>query len=406
MSITYKEHTLPNGLKIVGEVDPDAHSAAVGFFVGTGARDEAGEIMGVSHFLEHMMFKGTEKVSADALNRIFDEIGARNNAYTAHEVTCFYAHVLPESLARATDTLAEMMRPALRQSDFDTEKNVILEEIAMYKDDPFWVLYEACLDAHFGGRGLGHRVLGTPETITALTRDQMLGYFEQRYSADNTIVALAGRVDFDDMVRRVGEACSGWQTTAPRREPSKPVGTDLRVDQSDERVGRAYTLMVMNAPGVEDERRYAAALLAQILGGPNNSRLHWALIEPGLAEDAQASYDPHDGVGELIVYASGDPERADEIGATLVRELDALADSLEEDDLARLRNKLATSVTLSGEKPHDRMQRLGRLWTMYGKYRSLEEELERIQAVTLDDLRELCAAYPFSPRTVGRLLPG
>lgn len=406
MSITYRERTLPNGLRIVGEVDPDAHSAAVGFFVGTGARDEAGGIMGVSHFLEHMMFKGTERLSADAINRAFDEIGARNNAYTAHELTCFYAHVLPESVARATETLAEMMRPALRQSDFDTEKNVILEEIAMYKDDPFWVLYEACLDAHFGGRGLGHRVLGTPETISAMTRGQMLDYFERRYSADNTIVALAGRVDFDDLAGLVGDRCSGWQTTAPAREASGPVGVDLGVDRTDERVGRAYTIMVMNAPGVEDERRYAAALLAQILGGPNNSRLHWALIEPGLAEDAQASYDPHDGVGELIVYASGDPARAEEIGATLERELDGLAASLCEDDLARLRNKLATSVTLSGERPHDRMQRLGRLWTMQGRYRSLEEELERIQSVTLGDLRGLCAAFPFTPRTVGRLLPG
>ncbi len=406
MSITYKEHSLDNGLRIVAEVDPDAHSAAVGFFVGAGARDEAGEIMGVSHYLEHMMFKGTERVSADALNRAFDEIGARNNAYTAHELTCFYAHVLPESLGRATDTLGDMMRPALRQSDFDTEKNVILEEIAMYKDDPFWVLYEACLDAHFGGRGLGHRVLGTTETIAAMTREQMLGYFEQRYSGDNTIVALAGRMDFDDVVRRVEDRCASWQTTKPVREASAPVGEDIRVDRTDERVGRAYTIMVMNAPGVGDERRYAASLLAQILGGTNNSRLHWALIEPGLAEEAQASYDPHDGEGELVVFACGDPARADEIAGALTRELEGLSASLEEDDLARLRNKLATSVTLSGERPHDRMQRLGRLWTMRGEYRSLEEELERIQAVTLDDLRGVCADFPFTPRTVGRMLPG
>ncbi len=406
MSITYKEHTLGNGLRVVAEVDPDAHSSAVGFFVGAGARDEAGKIMGVSHFLEHMMFKGTEQVSADALNRTFDEIGARNNAYTSHELTCFYAHVLPEYLGRATDTLADMMRPALRQDDFDTEKNVILEEIAMYKDDPFWVLYEACVDAHFGGRGLGHRVLGTPETITAMTREQMLGYFTHRYSADNTVAALAGRMDFDDVVSRIEKACAGWQTTSPTREPSEPVGEDVRVDRTDPRIGRAYTIMVMNGPGVNDDRRYAAALLAQILGGTNNSRLHWALIEPGLAEEAQASYEPHDGVGELIVFAACDPARADEVSGVLSRELEGLAASLEQDDLERLRNKLATSVTLSGERPHDRMQRLGRLWTMRKAYRSLEEELERIQAVTLDDLRGVCADFPFTPRTVGRMLPG
>lgn len=406
MPIAYQERVLDNGLRVVGEIDPDAHSAAGGFFVATGARDEDSRLMGVSHYLEHMMFKGTDDLSADDINRIFDEIGARNNAYTSSEVTCFYAQVLPEHLTCAIDTLGRMMRPALRQDDFDTEKQVILEEIAMYKDNPFWVLYEACVEAHYAGDGMAHRVLGTEQTIGDLQRDEMMGYFTQRYSADNTIVSLAGRVDFDGVVAQLNELCGSWTPTSPKaRSPLGP-RTDHEVRLTDERVNRAYMIGMSEAPSSKDPRRYASALLAQVLGAPDNSRLHWALIETGLAEEAQASFDPHDGTGSYLVYASGDPERVDEIWSVIEREVEQAAASVTLDDLERLRTKLATGVTLAGEKPHDRMQRLGRVWTSVGEYVSLEDELERINSVTLDDIREVAEAYPLRPQTVGRLTPG
>ena len=405
MAITYHEHVLDNGLRVVAETDPDAHSAAAGFFVRTGARDEASSLMGVSHFLEHMMFKGTEDLSAEDINRAFDEMGARNNAYTSHELTCFYAQVLPEQFDRALDTLGRMMRPALRQEDFDTEKQVILEEIAMYKDNPFWVLYEACLEAHYAGTGMAHRVLGTNETITSMRRDEMRRYFEDRYSADNTIVSIAGRVDFERAVGEVERLCGGWRASSPagRGPIGAPEGREVSL--TDERINRAYMIGIARAPSATDERRYAAAMLAQVLGSHDNSRLHWALIEPGLAEEAQAAYDPHDGVGDYFVYASGDPDRADEIWSIVERETEALAGSVTGDDLDRLRTKLATGVTLAGEKPHDRMQRLGRLWSTVGEYVTLEEELERINAVTLDDVRGVAEAYPLRAQTVGRLTP-
>jgi predicted Zn-dependent peptidase len=197
MPTTYRSATLPNGMRVVAEIDPSAHTAAAGFFVKTGARDERPQLMGVSHFLEHMMFKGTATMSAEDLNRGFDRMGARNNAFTSNELTCFYAHVLPEHAPACLRLLAEMMRPALRAKDFETEKGVILEEIAMYEDNPFWILYEAAVERHFGHHPLAHRVLGTKETITALPRDAMQAYFDARYSADNTLVSLAGNIDFD-----------------------------------------------------------------------------------------------------------------------------------------------------------------------------------------------------------------
>jgi predicted Zn-dependent peptidase len=405
MPYAFRHATLDNGLTIVAEVDPAAHSAAAGFFVRTGARDEAARDMGVSHFLEHMMFKGTQSLSAEQLNQAFDAIGARNNAFTSNEMTCFYAHVLPEALPRAVELLATMMRPALNQSDFETEKGVILEEIAMYKDNPFWVLYEACVERHFGPHPLSHRVLGTTETITALPRNRMKAYFDDRYAADNTVVAMAGKLDFDRMVDLVAERCGSWRRTGVSRDSSRPalVGSDFTL--RDEKVTRGYVLAMCDAPAIADDRRYAAGILAQILGAPDNSRLHWALIEPGIAEEAQASFDAHDGFGEFFVYASGEPDRLEEIWSIVGKQLATLADSLVQEDIDRLLNKFVTGATIGGERPHDRMHRLGRMWTSLGRYMPLEQELDRLSAVTLGDLRAVHEAFPMTPVTIGRLLP-
>lgn len=405
MPVEFKKATLENGLTIVAECDPEAHTAAAGFFVKTGARDEQGPVMGVSHFLEHMMFKGTEKRSADDVNREFDEIGANYNAFTSAEMTCFYAGTLPEYLPKAGEILSDIMRPSLRQADFDSEKNVILEEIAMYADQPFWRLYEHAMERYYGEHPLSHRVLGTNETIRDLTREQMQGYFDDRYSSDNTTVALAGRVDFDAAVELLRSACGHWRQTGAERSTRVPRVQKHDFTLHDAKVQRAYLLMIAPAPAADDDLRYAATLLAQILGGANNSRLHWSLIETGLAEEAQAAYDPRDGCGDFYLYASGDPTNAVEIERTINTEVEGLIDSLDESDLERLRNKLATSVTLAGERPAGRMQRLGRLWTYLGEYQTLENELERINAVTIDDLLAVWARHPFEPRTVGRLLP-
>lgn len=406
MSVTFKKTTLDNGMTILAEVDPAAHSSAAGFFVKAGARDESTELMGVSHYLEHMMFKGTEELDADAINRGFDDLGASNNAYTTREMTCFYAHVIPEKLGEATRMLGQMMRPALRGSDFDTEKNVILEEIAMYADNPFWVLYEQCVERRYGSHGLAHRVLGTPESIKAMSRDSMDEYFNTRYSADNTVVALAGKLDFDACVEQINRLCGSWPTTKPARNASRPSTISAPFTLHDERVNRGYLIALADAPSVTDDRRYAAALLAQVLGGADNSRLHWALIETGIAEEAQAAYDGLDGTGDFFVYASGDPEKLDTIWETIAKEIHGLRDSLDESDLEKLRSKMITSSTLGSERPSDRMQRLGRLWTMTGSYIPLEDELKLISAVTIDDVRAVCDEYPLSSCTLGKLLPG
>ena len=413
MAVTFQHAVLDNGLTIIAETDPAAHSAAVGYFVKTGARDEATPVMGVSHFLEHMMFKGTDTRSAEKINKDFDRIGAKNNAYTSHELTCFHATVLPEFAfgpGSANEILADMLRPALRQSDFDTEKNVILEEIAMYDDNPFWRLYERALEEHFsssagGTHPLGHRVLGTKQSITDLTSAQMRTYFEDRYSADNTVVALAGKLDFNKSVDEINRLCGSWKRTGAKRTHGTLAFKDRVVDMRDEKVNRAYMITMSPAPSADDDRRYAATLMAQVLGGPDNSRLHWALIETGLAEQAECGFDPKDRTGDVMVFAACDPERREEVWGIINEQIASLSDTLTDDDLNKIRCKAATGVTLAGERPGGRMQRLGRQWTQLGTYTTLEEELAKINAVTVDDVRSVIRDFPFAPRTVGWLLP-
>src|SRR5437870_6074287 len=199
--MSFHKHVLSNGLTIVGEISPSARSVAVGFFVKTGARDETAAESGVSHFLEHMVFKGTPHRTALEVNYDFDRIGAHYNAFTSEENTVFYAAILPEYLPQAVDILADILRPSLRVEDFDMEKKVIIEEIGMYEDQPMWSAYDRAKKAFFADHPLGNSVLGTPDSITALTRDQMQGYFDKRYVAANITVSAAGNFSFPQLVK-------------------------------------------------------------------------------------------------------------------------------------------------------------------------------------------------------------
>src|ERR1700722_20170806 len=200
MSLKFHHHQLPNGLDIIAEENSDAHSFAAGIYVSTGSRDETSEISGVSHFLEHMMFKGSEKYTWEDVNRIFDEMGANYNAYTSQENTAYFAGVLPEFTEKTIEHLSHLMRPVIRPADFETEKKVILEEIAMYLDDPGHRIYEALMEAYFGAHPLARSVLGTPQTITGLRRDDMADYFQSHYGPGSMILSVAGRLDFNQII--------------------------------------------------------------------------------------------------------------------------------------------------------------------------------------------------------------
>ncbi|MFA9476700.1 M16 family metallopeptidase [Phycisphaerales bacterium AB-hyl4] len=407
MPLTFKNHKLSNGLRVIAECNDAAHTAAVGFFVKTGARDEDAPLMGVSHFLEHMMFKGTDRRSADDVNREFDEIGADYNAYTSHEQTVYYAQVLPEYLPRAVDLLGDILRPALRTDDFEMEKNVILEEIGMYDDRPQWRLQDTLLELYFPQHPLGFRVLGTNDTVKQLTAEQMRDYFSHRYSADNIVVSAAGKIDFDALVKDIEKLTSEWQPSGAQRRYDAPPAVDCERSLTDKKLSRHYMALMCPGPNAQDDRRYAAKVLADVLGDAEGSRIYWALVDPGEADEADLSFIPYDQAGGYMAYASCDPDKAAQVEAKLLATIDAFArdGDVADDEIERAKNKLATQVTLQSERPGGRMRDLGTRWQYLQAYATLEDEIERLMAVSGDDVRQLLVEFPFSPRTIVRLGP-
>lgn len=405
MSVKFNQTTLPNGLTILAEVSDEARTSAVGFFVKAGTRDEQLPVMGVSHFLEHMMFKGTARRSADDVNREFDEIGADYNAYTSHEKTVYYAHVLPEFLAHAVDLLGDMLRPALREDDFSMEKNVILEEINMYEDRPQWRLQDTLLEKYFGSHALGYRVLGTEDSIKALTASQMRDYFAHRYSSDNIVVSAAGQIDFDQLVADVEKIAGHWQPTDARRDYKTPVIHAGDHNMSDAKLNRHYIGLITPGPSLQDETRYAANVLADVIGDSDGSKLYWSLVDPGLADEADISHIGMDQTGCYLAYASCDPDRKEQVREILLKTLDQSIESITAQDVQRTKNKLATQATLHGESSAGRMRALGSQWLNLGKYTSLAEEVEKMMAVSLDDIQKHLQNKPFSQRCVIELGP-
>jgi predicted Zn-dependent peptidase len=406
MPLTFKHHQLANGLDIVAEENPDSHSFAAGIFVKTGARDESTAVNGVSHFLEHMMFKGSSKYGWEDVNRIFDEIGARYNAFTSQEMTAYYANVIPEFTERAVEHLSHLLRPAIRTEDFTTEKKVILEEIAMYLDDPGHRLYERLMEAHFANHPLALSVLGSAESIQRLERDQMADYFKHRYGPGNMVLSVTGKLDFDEVVRLAEKYCGDWQTVdAPRHQP-EPLYRSQHIDMTDAKLNRQYTMGMTPGPSAQDERRFAARVLSDVIGDADGSRFYWALVDNAIAEDADFGFYPHDGCGSFYVSLTTEPDRTERAMDIALKELERVKTDLAADEVERAKNKIATSLVLSGEVPIGRMRSIGSQWIYNKRYRSLEADMATLMAVTPDSLRQLMAEFPFDPMTVVSLGPG
>ncbi|HEV7299084.1 MAG TPA: pitrilysin family protein [Tepidisphaeraceae bacterium] len=405
MALSFKHHQLPNGLDIIAEINPDSHSFAAGLFVKTGARDETPTINGVSHFLEHMMFKGSSKYTWEDVNRIFDELGAKYNAFTSQEMTAYYANVVPEFTEQAIEHLAHLLRPSLRQSDFDTEKNVILEEIAMYLDDPGHRLYEKLMEEHFGNHPLAMSVLGPADSIKALTRDQMADYFQQRYGPGNMVLSVTGQLDFERIVKLAEKYMGDWpHVEAPRVQP-QPMHKPKRIDLTDPKLNRMYTMGMMPGPSAQDDRRFAARVLADVIGDSEGSRFYWALVDNAIAEEADFGFYPHDGCGSFYIALTTDPDRTQQALDIALKELEKAKNSITEDEVERTRNKMASSLVLSGEVPLGRMRGIGGQWIYNKRYRSLQEDMAALMSVTPESLHQLMREYPFDPMTIVTLGP-
>jgi len=402
----FRNTTLDNGLSIVCEENAAAASMAAGFFVRTGSRDELPELSGVSHFLEHMMFKGTELRTAFDVNREFDEMGANYNAFTSEENTVYYGSVLPEFQKRVLDLLGDMLRPALRPEDFDMEKNVILDEIARYEDMPHFRCYEQLMGAHFEGHPLGNRVLGTTDSIQTLKRDQMQVYFDRRYSPTNVTVVGTGHLDFDAFVDDVARMCSHWKPyDAPRDRPPAPRIAE-RIVVTDKKVTREHIGLMSPAPSWQDPERYAAQLAAAILGDTTGSRLYYALIEPAIADEAHTTYDPLDSAGGFVTFLSADAERAAEAVRVALAEFRAFVETGPTDaELTAAKNKIASAATLKGELPMGRLADVGLNWVYRGEYESLAEQIDLMLQVTSEEVADVIRRCDLTAATILALGP-
>ncbi|HEY1190336.1 MAG TPA: pitrilysin family protein [Gemmata sp.] len=398
----FHSHRLPNGLQIIGETSPAARSVAVGFFVKTGARDETPAEAGVSHFLEHMMFKGTARRSAEQVNLDFDRIGASNNASTSEENTVYYAAVLPEYLPQVVDVLADMLRPSLRQDDFDTEKKVILEEIKLYDDQPDSVMADHARRIYYRSHPLGNSVLGTLESVGALTRDQMYAYFSRRYAANNIVVSAAGKFDWAEFVALVTKACADWNTdTVGRDHRTEWTGEPGLHVLTREKVQQEYALFVGSGPPADSKMRYAADTLALAVGDYSGSRLYWDLVDPGHAESADFGYSENDGSGAIFVSLACEPENT---AANIERVhkilKDVQRDGITDEEFQQAKNKILSRVVRRSERPMGRMMALASMWTYTGEYRDVDTEVANFDAVTQKDIRAYLDAYPIDRNTV------
>jgi predicted Zn-dependent peptidase len=386
----FKQKTLSNGLVLIGEVNPPAKSAAVGYFVRTGARDETLDLNGVSHFLEHMLFKGTERLNSFQVNEAFDRRGAQFNAFTSEEQTVFYAAVLPEYLADITTLWAELMRPALREDDFTIEKNVIKEEIAMYQDTPTFDVIDRCRSLHFGTHPCGYSVLGSVESIDGLTAEQMREYFARRYAPNNMIVACAGSFSWDRFCEVVEAASGSWRRQDVRRPLYHFEGTKQNVRRDKATLKREHICLMHTGVAMQDPRRFAASLLSTIVGDDYGSRFYWELVDKALAEEASMHFNPMDGTGVFYSYLRcGTANAAKVIGIADAIFRDLVRDGVKEEELAKAKNKVLSALVLKNELPMGRLGDLGSNWMYLGTYRAIEQDVEAIKRVTVEDINHL-----------------
>ena len=275
----------------------------------------------------------------------------------------------------------------------------------MYEDNPFMGLYEKMMEAYYKDHPLAHRVLGTKKTVSELPLVNMTEYFNNRYAADNLILAVAGQLDFEKITSEAEKLCGHWPRGKPGRKQPAFVATPKEFTNVVEKTNRAYIGMMMPAPALGDARRYASSLISQIIGDREGSKFYWSVVETGLAEEASCSFEGRDGLGEYLVFAACDQKNIDEVEKRLRKEMLELDTSIEQEELDRARARIATGIALASERPSGRMHRLGSQWAYGLPPIPIEQEMDRIEKLTLKDLRDCLKEFPLQPIVVGRLLP-
>jgi predicted Zn-dependent peptidase len=396
-------------VRVVTEAMPHVRSVTVGYWIGVGSRDERGPAAGASHFLEHLLFKGTQRRTARHLAEEIDAVGGDMNAFTSKEYTCFYAHCLDRDLPLAVDLLGDMVTSALiRGEDVDGERDVVLEEIRMHLDTPDDLVHSIFTQAYFSDHPLGREVLGSEQTILAMTREQVHGYYRGHYVPANLVVAVAGNVSHEQAVELVAEALEPLvQATALPLERVPPAESpQARVVVRGRPTEQAH--LVLGGQGLPrgSAQRYASGVLNQAFGGGMASRLFQEVREErGLAYSVYSYQGMHIDAGTFAVYAGTSPHRLTEVLDVVRAELDQVrSEGLTDAEIQRARGHLAGSLVLSLEDTGSRMTRLGAALVTGSPLLSLDDTIAAVEAVTPEDVRaiaELLLGGPFTLAVVG-----
>ena len=393
---------LPGGLRVITEAMPTVRSVSFGVWVGVGSRDETPALAGSSHYLEHVLFKGTKRRNALEISAALDAVGGEMNAFTSKEYTCFYARVLDNDLPLAVDVISDMMTSSIvRTADVDSERGVILEEIAMHEDDPGDVVHDAFAEALFGDTPLGRPILGTVESINALQRNAIHGYYRRRYRPENMVIAVAGNLDHAKVVRLVSKAFDAMLTDdaqvdrlpSPPRVGGRPPLARSAVSVVTRPTEQAHLVFGMPALSRVDERRFALGVLNGALGGGMSSRLFQEIREKrGLAYSVYSYAAHHAETGMFGVYAGCQPAKAKQVLEICREQVDLVAQNgITADELARGKGQLAGALVLGLEDTGSRMSRLGKAELVYGEILTVDEILARIDSVTLGQVRDIAA---------------
>lgn len=403
---------LPGGLRVVTEPVSGVRSASVGIWVGVGSRDETRTQAGAAHYLEHLLFKGTKKRSAMDIAQEIDAVGGELNAFTSKEHTCYYAHVLDSDLPLAIDMLCDVVFDAINAaSDVDIERSVVLEEIAMRDDDPEDLLHELFASAILGDHPLGRSVLGTEESIRKMSRARVHGFYRRAYTLPNMVVAVAGNVEHNRVLRllrkAIGERLEGQDTPSTPRTGRARLPQQQPLAFHSEETEQTQVLMGCRAFDRHDDRRFPLQVLNAALGGGMSSRLFQEIREQrGLAYAVYSAATTYADAGEFSVYAGCQPDRLGEVTA-VIREVlaEVAAHGLTDAEVARGRGQLRGGLVLGLEDSASRMSRIGKSELNFGQYLSVEQTLERIDAVTGEQVADVAAELLRRPLTTAVVGP-
>ncbi len=411
---------LPSGVRVLSERVPGARSATIGYWVAVGSRDELPHTLGATHFLEHLLFKGTPTRTALDIAIAFDAVGGEHNAMTAKEYTCYYAKVQDRDLPMAVEVIGDMLASSLIDRDeFESERGVILEELAMAEDDPGDVVSERFFEAVLGEHPLGRPIGGSPESITAVTRDHVLEHYRANYRPQDLVVTVAGAVDHEVLVAGVTAVldAAGWDLSVEEAPVPRRAGASLVIERgnalvvADRPIEQAHIMAGTTALRAADPRRPALTVLNAIFGGGMSSRLFQEIREKrGLAYSVYSFSPSFSDLGVFGMYAACAPSKSTDVGELMMSELRRLAiDGVTEPEMMRARGQLSGASALSLEDSDTRMSRLGRSEITLGEFVDLDEALRRLSLVTAEDVRALAddlVSRPLSVAAVGAIPVG